>query len=166
MAVRHNPLRLLALIALGIAAPAAAQGNRTGPHSWLILLVDHAGPDLHVPVLDLVRKRLPLDVSLGSYATEDGVAPVCVYARRSVRRSLPAQSFARGLPACPMIVVIVDGVRISDAGRYLATTRVSDLESVELVSAGDAQLRYGLAGEGAEVLALWTRGRGPHSRKF
>jgi hypothetical protein len=61
-----------------------------------------------------------------------------------------------------MIGLVVDGIAIGDAGSYLAVTRLSSLESIELVSARDANHRYGMGANGAEALVLWTRGRGPH----
>ena len=63
-----------------------------------------------------------------------------------------------------MLAAFLDGVRIGNAGSYLATMRALDFESVELVSASEAMQRYGLSADGGDVLVLWTRGKGPHAR--
>lgn len=156
---------LMALIQLSAVAPVVAQDHASGSRRNLIVMSEEKGLDPNSSALELVRRRLPLVVTRGRFATDEGAASVCVYARRSAARIARAEPVLAGLQPCPMIVLVIDGIRASDAGGYLDLTRLSDLESMELVGAAEANMRYGLAASGAEVLALWTRGRGPHARR-
>ena len=160
----RNSFLLLALISLsGSVAPAAAQENAARSRANLILISKEADLDPNMTALDLLRRRLPLVVARGRFTTDDGAASVCVYARRSAVRAVGAETSISAMPSCPMITLILDGTRVSDTGGYLDSTRLSNLESIELVSAAEANMRYGFAAGGGEVLALWTRGRGPHA---
>ncbi|MGH7461924.1 MAG: hypothetical protein ACREMA_12990 [Longimicrobiales bacterium] len=93
----------------------------------------------------------------------DGITNTCIYARRNSGRG-EASEDSKGLPFCSLLGAYLDGVRISDAGAYLANVRAGDFECVELLSASDAMHRYGFSAVGGDVLVLWTRGRGPHAR--
>jgi hypothetical protein len=123
--------------------------------------------DLDGTALELVRRRMPVTVRSGKFVKADGnPTSLCVYARRCAGRSARAEPGTARVRHCPTIGLIVDGISIGDAGGYLEATRVSSLQSMELVSASDANLRYGRAADGAEVLVLWTRGRGPQARRL
>ena len=161
---RRNSFLLMALLSLsGSLAPVAAQDVAARARTNLIVILKETNLDPNMSALDLLRRRLPLVVSRGRFSTDDGVASVCVYARRSAALSSRTEPGLASMPPCPMITLIVDGTRMSDPGGYLDTTRLSALESIELVSSAEANLRYGFGAAGAEVLALWTRGRGPHA---
>jgi hypothetical protein len=62
-----------------------------------------------------------------------------------------------------MMAAFVDGVRIGDAGSFLATARVRDFRSIELLGTAAAMQRYGLGAEGGEALDIRTRGSGPRA---
>jgi hypothetical protein len=149
-------------------SPATAQNDAVRSRANLIRVEDfRAGPahlDRASTLLDIVRKQLPLVVQSGRFETDAGIAYVCVYARRGRARGLDAGSASRFPKRCPMIAAFVDGVRLNDAASYLESTRLLDLESVELVRASEAGWRYGFAADGADALVIWTRGRGPHAR--
>jgi hypothetical protein len=157
------PFYLPICLSLLSAAPAAGQRNQTGAASRLVVMANLASTQLDMTSLELVRRRLPITVTFGRFAMPDGTnSSVCVSSRRN--RTVQAQEPAAGWQNCAMIGVVVDGTAISDAGAYLEATRLSSLESIELLNTADAYLHYGLAAHGAEVLVIWTRGRGPHAR--
>jgi hypothetical protein len=160
-------LAAFALITVVPARPAHAQSDAARARSRLIVMADlkaaPGGFDQSITLLELVRKQLPLVVQSGRFDTDAGVVSVCVYARRSARGSDDAGA-GGSLPRCPMIAAFVDDVRVSHTVSLLETTRALDLESVELVRAGEAGWRFGMAADGAEALVIWTRGRGPHAR--
>lgn len=146
-----------------IAAPVQGQKHTSRASARLIVVADLSRVDLDRTALELVRDRMPVTVAFGRFVTSDGVlATLCVYARRSAARAQPASP---GIQNCPSIGVMVDGVSISDAGGYLETTRVSNLQSMELISASETKLFFGMAGGADEVLVIWTPGRGPHARR-
>jgi len=159
----------LAAFVMVIAAAGVAQAQtqdtaaRTRPN--LILRAELMAPNQRgVTLLEMVRKRLAVVVRSGRFNTEDGPVTLCVYARRSAAQAA-AEPAREGLDECPMIAAYVDGVRISNAGAFLESVEASLYESIELLSAADAALRYGLSANGREVLILWNEGRGPYAPK-
>ena len=114
---------------------------------------------------ELIKSRMPVVVQQGRFITEDGITNTCIYARRSSGRGDVSPPESGQVPACPLLGAYLDGVRIGDAGTHLATVRAADFECVELMSASDARQRYGLSAAGADVLVIWTRGRGPHAKR-
>ena len=65
------------------------------------------------------------------------------------------------LGSCNMIVVVLDGHELLDAGMWLSGMTVDMFESIEYKPPVEAGFRYGLAAGTVGALVLWSRGRGP-----
>jgi hypothetical protein len=117
----------------------------------------------HQRLAEFVSTRFPLVVRTGRFDSDGWPTSTCVYARRSSARVTAYEQPGRA-QHCPMIATYVDGVRITDVGAYLNSVALQDIESIEIVAAADAMLRYGLGANGGEVMVMWTKGRGPHAK--
>jgi len=65
------------------------------------------------------------------------------------------------LGSCNMIVVVLDGHELLDAGMWLSGMTVDMFESIEYKPPVEAGFRYGLAASAVGALVLWSRGKGP-----
>lgn len=84
-------------------------------------------------------------------------AQVCIETNRRVQ-SISEDNI------CHQVQVVVDGVRIPDAGLHLRNLATSEIESMEFLPPMQAQTRYGLGGDTANgVVVIWTRGKGPYT---
>jgi len=61
-----------------------------------------------------------------------------------------------------MIVVVLDGVPFTRPDASIWNLPIGLFESIQLLSASDAMVRYGV--NNGEALEVWTKGRGPHAR--
>ena len=137
--------------ALPRAAPAPVNGR-------LVVLRDE--PQLRSrALLDVLQSRLPVVVQHGRFSTADGITNICVQGRRSIGLGAHAIDGISGMPVCTMSVTYVNRVRVSDVGRFLSSARADEFDSMELLSATEALQRYGLSGDGGDVIVLWSRAR-------
>jgi hypothetical protein len=113
-------------------------------------------------VSDLIRQTAGIHVMEGLFTTRNGLeSGVCVTSTRAIG-SLSGGGVGRpDAPWCDPIPVIVDGIPVSNPVDYLRRLGTGDFESIQILGAMEAQIRFGLsAGTGGAIL-LWTRGRGP-----
>lgn len=106
-------------------------------------------------VAGLIRERFP-GLNVIEMTRAGMTTGICVESNRRIMSLSPSQ-----VSGCDMVPIIIDGMQIQDAGSYLRQLRVDDFESIEFVSAIDAQILYGLrAGAAGGALVFWNRGRG------
>ena len=75
----------------------------------------------------------------------------------STRRVMNATRAAIG--ACDMVVVLVDGIAVGDAIRFLRSVRLSDYDVIEYLPPLQAGSLYGMEASANGALVLWTRRR-------
>lgn len=81
----------------------------------------------------------------------------------SPRRILGMQRMRDSNPnGCDMVVIILDGFQLWDAGSWLRSMTVEQFESIEYMSPAEAGFRYGLAASARGAIVLWSRGKGPY----
>ena len=145
-----------------------AQHVNSRANSWTsVIIPSESDPPVRtdIRVLELLRTRFPIAVARGRFDSDDGPTSVCVSARRSASTGIQSKANTDGIPYCTMIGVYVDGVRISQAGAYMEAMRALDFQSLEILSATEATTRYGLSSGGTDALVLWSRGRGPYTKR-
>ena len=154
----------LFFVLVTLTSPTPGQDTiKNPPRGNLILSRELSEPALGEKLLEIVRTRFPVVVRTGRFESEDGLTTICVYTRRTSSRVTALDPLGRP-HFCPAIASYVDGVRMSDSGTYLNSVVLRDVESIEIMTAADAMLRYGLGANGGEVLVVWTKGRGPHAK--
>jgi hypothetical protein len=105
---------------------------------------------------EIIRRTVP-GIRVTEIYRDAGPPLVCVQTNRRVG------SFEAGV--CPMVQVILDGVRIDPAssGDLVRTLNAAEIESMEFLPPTQATTLYGTGGNVANgVLIIYTRGRGPY----
>jgi hypothetical protein len=111
--------------------------------------------------LTSIIQRFPgLRVAVGRFTTSAGSsAGVCVTSTRPLASLAP-----RPADWCEALPVYVDNLPVHDPVSFLRDLTIGDYESIELITAVEAQTRFGMeAAAAGGALILWTRGRGPHA---
>lgn len=104
---------------------------------------------------DLLRGRFPLVVRQ-VYRGGQPMPGVCVESRRGMTTITQLNDGGSSGAGCDMIQVVLDGVLVQDPGLFLRNLSLADFDSVELLSAIEAGLRWG-SRSGSGVLVLTTR---------
>jgi hypothetical protein len=158
----------LCFMVLGLWAAAEPAEGQTQPGVYRTVVIDVAAEHYKLTardrIVDLVRSRLPVAIRYGRFATNTGESHLCIFSRRSIGRGMsasPASPFS--VSPCAMIDTYLDGRRINRPDWYFERTSPLAVASIELVSAAQANRRYGLGARDPEVLLLWTPGRGKTS---
>lgn len=118
-----------------------------------------AGPELRrmndrgVRMVEMLQARFPIVVRHFYPPT----AGVCVEYGRGTGMTTTRNIQPSTGPDCDMLDVYEDGIRVQDPGLYLRNLPLDAIESVELLTAIEAGVRYGARGVG--VLLITTRRR-------
>jgi hypothetical protein len=162
----HCPLliTLLSVILTSTAPALAVAQAQAGSGRGRVVLPAQEGERIPAGarLVDVIRSRLPLVVVPGRFSTVEGSTDVCVATERSRSRARSRAGNETRFPECELMVVLLNGNRISDPASFLLSAPVHDFESIELVRAADALGRYGISTAGTDVLELWSVGRGPY----
>lgn len=104
--------------------------------------------------------RVVRQLAAGLRVRELGSRSVCVESRR---RYVSMRDIASGRDAgCNMVVVVLDGVVVSNGSRLLGGMNVGAYESIEYLPPVQAGQLYGMDASANGAIVLWTRGFGPH----
>lgn len=105
---------------------------------------------------EILRRTSP-GLRVSEIYREGRPTEVCVQTNRRIQRLF-------GSGECDQVQVVVDGVRIPDAGIYLRNLTAAEIESMEFLPPSQAQIQYGIGGNTANgVVVIHTRGRGPYA---